>query len=255
MTEDSATLLKRIVDNTSPKFSTSIAVSDNKTDFTTRFNPPIELDRNRSYEMALVNLETYYSFPNIDSTINHFKYSPDSGTTWYDFRLPVGCYILKEINDTIQQKMKINQHDEKGVIVSANSITLKSILKLADGYQVDFSHDDSIGKVLGFNSRKYINAYNESEKLVDILNVNSILINADIISGSYLNGSQKPIIYSFFPNVDPGHKIVEKPNHPLYLPVHPKTIATLKTVLTDQNGKKLDLRGERVTIRYHLREL
>ena len=34
------------------------------------------------YEIALVNLETYYSFPNIDDTNNVFIYSHDQGTTW-----------------------------------------------------------------------------------------------------------------------------------------------------------------------------
>ena len=247
-------LLRQIADNTASKMSTSIAVSNSKTDFITKFNPPLQLDNKKSYEMALVNLETYYSFPNIDAKRNHFKYSPD-GTSWFEFRLPVGCYVLKEINDTIQSKIKENGHNEKGVTITANTITLKTILKLANGYQVDFFSSDSIGKVLGFNSQTYSDAYTESEKLVDVLNVNTILVNADIISGSYLNGSESNVIYSFFPNVDPGYKIIEKPNHPIYLPVHLKTIASLRTILTDQNRKQLDLRGERITIRYHLKEI
>ena len=101
----------------------------------------------------------------------------------------------------------------------------------------------------------YADEYDESKKLVGILNVNTILVNTDVISGSYLNGSQSPIVYSFFPNVDPGYKIIEKPSHPIYLPVHLKTIATLRTTLTDQSGEHLDLRGERITIRYHLKEI
>jgi len=39
----------------------------------TTFNPPIELDRTRKYEMALV---TYYSFPNLSDENNVFRYSP-----------------------------------------------------------------------------------------------------------------------------------------------------------------------------------
>jgi len=69
-------ILEKIVQNTSPKTSTQIVVSENSTKIKTTFNPPLELDRTRKYEMALVNLETYYSFPNLSDENNVFRYSP-----------------------------------------------------------------------------------------------------------------------------------------------------------------------------------
>ena len=59
-------LLKQIVNNTEPKRSFSVVVSDNKTRFKTRFKPTIHLDKKKDYETEFINLETYYSFPNID---------------------------------------------------------------------------------------------------------------------------------------------------------------------------------------------
>ena len=56
-------LLEKIVKNTTHKTSFQIIVSDNKANFNTRFNPKHELDKDKVYEIALVNLETYYSFP------------------------------------------------------------------------------------------------------------------------------------------------------------------------------------------------
>ena len=53
-------LLEKIVKNTTHKTSFQIIVSDNKANFNTRFNPKLELDRDKVYEIALVNLETYY---------------------------------------------------------------------------------------------------------------------------------------------------------------------------------------------------
>ena len=70
-------LLKQIVNNTEPTRSFSIVVSDNKTRFKTWFRPPIQLDKKKDYEIALINLETYYSFPNIDRSNNCFTYSPN----------------------------------------------------------------------------------------------------------------------------------------------------------------------------------
>ena len=68
-------LLKIIVNNREPKRSFSIVVSDNKTKLKTLFKPPIQLDKKRDYEIALINLESYYSFPNIDRSNNCFSYS------------------------------------------------------------------------------------------------------------------------------------------------------------------------------------
>ena len=69
-------LLEKIERNTSPKTSTQIVVSENSTKIKTSFNPPLELDRTRKYEMALVNLETYYNFPNLSDENNVLRYSP-----------------------------------------------------------------------------------------------------------------------------------------------------------------------------------
>ena len=63
-------LLKQIVKDTEPKRLFSIVVSDNKTRFQTWFKLPIKLDKKKDYYMALINLETYYSFPNIDRSNN-----------------------------------------------------------------------------------------------------------------------------------------------------------------------------------------
>ena len=65
-------LLKQIENNTKPKRSFSIVVSDNKTRIKTWFTPPIQLNKKKDYEIALINLETYYSFPNIDRSNNCF---------------------------------------------------------------------------------------------------------------------------------------------------------------------------------------
>ena len=51
---------------------------------------------------------------------------------------------------------------------------------------------NSIGSVLGFTNEIIGKGYNESPNIVNIIQVNSILVNLDIISGSYVNGSASP---------------------------------------------------------------
>ena len=70
-------LLKEIENNTEPERSVSIVVGNNKTRFKTWCKPPTQLDKKKDYEIALINLEMYYSFPNIDKSNNCFIYSPN----------------------------------------------------------------------------------------------------------------------------------------------------------------------------------
>ena len=63
-------LLEQIVNNTKPNRSFLIVVSDNKTRLKTSFQPVIQLDKKKDFEIALINLETYYSFTNIDRSNN-----------------------------------------------------------------------------------------------------------------------------------------------------------------------------------------
>ena len=208
--------------------------------------------------MALVNLETYYSIPNVSDENNIFKYSANGGADWTTITIPTGSYDIEDINDYIQKKMKSSDHwdeanEEYYVSNLPNPNTMKSILNIEQNYQVTFEHQNSLKNLLGFNAKVY-SASQESERVVDILSINSILVNVDIISGSFVNGVVQPTIYSFFPNVSPGHKIVENPKNLIYLPITTHVIHSLRITLEDQTGKQLNLRGENITIRLHIRE-
>ena len=252
-------LLEQIVKNTTHKTSFQIILSNDKSNFNTRFNPKLELDREKVYEIALVNLETSYSFPNIDETNNVFVYSPDNGNSWVKIKIPEGSYEIDDINDTIQHEMEKRGHydeinEDYYINIAPNTNTLKSVLILEKGYQVDFNHQNSLAKVLGFTGAKYTEGFHESENVVDILRINSILVNIDIISGSYVNGTTKSTIYSFFPDVSPGYKIIESPVNLVYLPITLDTIDSLNVTITDQDYHLLNLRNEKLTIRFHIRE-
>ena len=144
--------------------------------------------------------------------------------------------------------------DVKDLVELYSTENTESVLILEKDYQVDFNHQNSISKVLGFTGAKYTEGFHESENVVDILRINSILINIDIISGSYVNGTTKNTIYSFFPKVSPGYKIIESPVNLVYLPITLDTIDSLNVTITDQDDHLLNLRNEKLTIRFHIRE-
>ena len=232
----------------------SIVLSSNKSDFKYNFNPSIKLDTNKINEIALLNIDMYHSVPNIDESNNEFMY--EYNDVVFIKKIPTGAYEIEAINEYIQELLV--EHDNKDIFsIEANLMTLKCIINMKKpGVKFYLNHIHSLNKLLGFN-KSIIEGVgkHEGDNIVDILSVNSILINCDIVEGSYLNGLQKPILYSFFPDVPPGYKINEKPNTLVYLPVTIPTINSVHIWLTDQDHKPLNLRGEKITIRLHLKSI
>ena len=81
------------------------------------------------------------------------------------------------------------------------------------------------------------------------------MVNCDLVNNSYNNGVVSSIIYSFFPNVAPGYKIVRNVENPIYLPINRSQLNTMSLWLTDENGKALNFRGETIGIRFHIRKV
>ena len=180
-------LLKQIVNNTEPKRSFSIVVSENKTRFKTWFKPPIQLDKKKDYEIALINLETYYSFPNIDNSNNCFTYTPGANALWYNIIVPEGSFHVEDINEFIQREMRKNVHYDKAndtdnIEITANTNTLNAEKFLRNNYEVDFRKYNSINSLIGFHSIPYTSGFHESEDMVNILTINSIQLSMLILS-------------------------------------------------------------------------
>ena len=135
--------------------------------------------------------------------------------------------------------------------ISANSNTRKSVLVLEDDYQVDFNHQNSIARVFGFINAIYTCGFHETGNVVNILSINSILVNIDIISGSYVNGSTKRTQFTpFFRKLVPDIRIIESPVNLVYLSITMDVTITI----TDQDNNLFNLRDEKLTIRFHIRE-
>ena len=83
------------------------------------------------YEIALINLKTYYSFPNIDNSNNCLTYTPGANALWYNIIIPEGSYHIEDINQLIQRDMRKSGHyakenDKDYIEIYANTNTLKS---------------------------------------------------------------------------------------------------------------------------------
>lgn len=234
--------------------SKSIVLSSNESKFKTDFYPPIQLDNDYFHSLALLSLDMYNSIPNIHSNNNNFTY--EYNNTKYSVILPEGSYEIDDINDYIQNKLIENGHD--GIFkIFANLNTLKCNIEITDIHtKIHFNHKTSMRHLLGFANGIIEGVkIHESINIVQIYSVNSILVHCNIIGESYLNKYQKPILYSFSPNVPAGYKIVQSPSSLVYLPINVPVIHELKVWLTDQNQNPINHRGEEITIRMELKSV
>jgi|SRR5882757_5566233 len=241
--------------------TSSYIFQSNSTDFTTYLSTPLNLD-NRKYEVALVRLETYNSIPNIKKDVNNvFRYSPDNGTTWKEIIFDTGSYELDDINNEIERQMVVKGdydvlNNESYINITGNTAELKTILTIKNNmYKVKFSGKHNMQKLLGFTPVNLNYGYHKSPNIVDISSVISILVNLSIVSGSFLNGSNAQIIYTFAPAVRPGAKIIEAPSPHEFLPISLSMIDNIRIWLTDQNQKPIDNRGENLVVRLAIREV
>lgn len=117
-----------------PLFINSVdGINNSKShDFTVRFNPGLNLDKNKDYYLALDSISMYYSWYNVSSVYsnNTLSYSPDDGKTWKMIVLPNGNYSYNELNTYIQRVLKSNSHMEDGITITFVPSLLKVLLTL-----------------------------------------------------------------------------------------------------------------------------
>ena len=200
------------------------------------------------------------SVTRINANNNSIHISIDSGKNWFDLKIPIGCYGINGINETLQRLLLENSNDgkvkEPYVVLSGNINTLKCVLEIRkESTIVDFDTKNSIRGMLGFEAKKYKGGKRyESENKVNILRVNSIMVHCDVIKTSRVNGMLAPVIYNFFPNVSPGEKIVHQPQHLNYAPLTMSIIPSMTVWVTDQKCDLLDLREQELTLTFHIRK-
>uniref|UniRef100_A0A8D8T5B6 Uncharacterized protein n=1 Tax=Cacopsylla melanoneura TaxID=428564 RepID=A0A8D8T5B6_9HEMI len=208
--------------------------------------PPIQLNSEAAV-IGLTHFQVYNSIPNVDSNNNVFTYQDNVNKPFYDIVIPEGTYELADIESFLKLQL-----GEENVYIKPNINTLKCDFFCK--YNVDFTKKNSIGQLFGISYKKYLaNSVETSSIPIQISRINTIQIELNIVSGSYVNGLPTNCLYKCFISTPPGYRIVESPNNPIYLPVNTTEIDILHLKLTDERGNLINLRNEEFTIELHLK--
>lgn len=212
--------------------------------------PPIEL--NQHYVCGLISLDTYNSIPNVDIENNRFHIGE------HIIEIPIGSYEINDISELLaneyENKEKLNKSEKVGnLIINPNYNTLQTEI-ISDKDIIYFNKERTIGTLLGFSSKiLQPNIKHISDKAIDITKINNICVQCNIINGSYINNESAHTLHQFSLVVSPGYKITETPQNVIYLPVNTTQINSITLKVVDQNGQIINFRGERITIRLHLK--
>ena len=98
-------------------------------------------------------------------------------------------------------------NDKDNIEISANTNSLKFEMILKINYEVDFRQNKPINSFRGFYSKLYTSGFNESENMVNILTINSILLNIYILLVVRSMVSYKPQFTRSFQMSLPGIKL------------------------------------------------
>ncbi|KAL4083780.1 hypothetical protein QTP88_029096 [Uroleucon formosanum] len=227
--------------------SVTLSLTGNATILFVNYFPPINLYEDS--EIALLCLQSFNSFPNINENNNKFSIqvfdNENNITPMMCFiTLEEGCYEIEDIkkrvkkqNDVYNSKnftdltfdITVDSNDYKRSTIKCNGI-------------LHFEIPYSIAPVFGFEKRVY-KPYFETlrlEKAVNLNTINSIKVMCNIARGAFSNHLQSHSIYEFFPSERTGSKVIQSPPNLIYYKLNKTDIDSITVQLVDQDHNPID---------------
>ena len=240
--------------------SVTLSLTGNSTILFTNYFPSISLYEDS--EIALLCLQTFNSFPNINQDNNKFAIQAvnrdynNNDRTWCYIKLEEGCYEIKDIKHRVEEQ--INIYNEKfdtelTFDISVDPNDFRSYITCNGILHFEVLH--SIASVLGFEKRVYKPDYvtHRSEKAVNLNTIYSIKVMCNIAEGSFSNHLQSHSIYEFFPSETSGSKVIQSPPNLIYYKLNKTNIDTITVQLVDQDHNPIDNFGETLTVVLHIK--
>ena len=153
--------------------------------------------KNPNKNMSLANLSIYYTWKNVKSTYNNYKFKI-SVPTWNEtFDLPDGSYNISEIQDYIEYIIK--KHETIGenapILIYANTINNRIVFKIKSRYKLELLSKETM-KLLG-STKDIIDADKNSENVPKLENVEVVLVNCNLVNNAYQQHYR--VLFTFVP--------------------------------------------------------
>jgi hypothetical protein len=249
--EDQLARLGNILSNKTIEEIEIVGKVNNDGSLTQIFNNTFTFDKSFNYYVSLISLNASAFFPNVTGSNNKFYYvTPENQAK--TLTLESGAYEIDDYGKYINYL--IGEKSEEKIKIWVDKSTAKTMIKLATGYKIDFTKENTWRDMLGFDSVILDKPLNISPKMADILPLMQIFVHLDIIKGSNYNGKSTDILYSFPNNFAYGEAINEKP-----INLRPKSLlstefSSIQLRFTDENNKPVTFQNTPISVTLEIRQ-
>ena len=189
--------------------------------------------------MVLVNLSIYYTWKNVKSTYNNYKFKI-SAPTWNEtFDLPDGSYNISEIQGYIEYIIK--KHETIGenapIFICANTIDNRIVFKIKSGYKLELLSKETM-KLLG-STKDIIDTHKNSENVPALENVEVVLVHCNLVNNSYQQHLR--VLFTFVPTKQYGKLVSISPHSLAFLKKMNTEFSKIEIWFTDQNNNALEI--------------
>ena len=148
--------------------------------------------------IALGNLNIYYTWKNIKSAYSNSKFKISAPTQNDTFDLPDGSYSIENIQDYFEFIIKKPESltDNPPVQTYPNKIKNRIVFKIKTGYKLELLTPETM-RLLG-SAKKDVDANKNSENVPKLESVEVALVHCNLVNNNYQQASK--VLFTFVPN-------------------------------------------------------
>ena len=229
-------------------------------DFVIRFDPPIVLDQNKNYKVALDQVYTMpYSWYNIRAIYdnNKLRWKKKTDSEWTSIVFPDGMFTYDDMNAFIKKKIgKVDPSDKdsEDLFELFFDNTIYRAVILFDGIEVDLSQG-KFSELLGFEKKVLDQKTNISKNIPNITRgVDWVFIHCDLILREVENVGSDVLFCLPTSMIQIGYNFSKEPRRISWHPVNKQTIQTIRVFITDGRNRILDMNDIDFAIAIFLKE-
>ena len=252
-------LLEQIAFDTRPKIEENMLIIMDKSTHEEHLSQPLQTN-NKQFENAVTFLTGYNGIFNVTSKNNKF-YFINPANEIVMITIPHVTYELERLDLEIKRILIEDGHITKDFYpfsIKPNFSTLGGIIKITDpNFLIDFTYDNTIRDLLGFNVVILEDEYNLSISPVDILTFDNFFLKCDNAQGMIYRGKRSGIIHNWTITVGPGYKYVESftGGNTWYMMESKDIISSICFKLKNENGNLVSFNGQSIIFRLSIKEI
>ena len=210
-------------------------------DFTTRFNPTLDLPNDEGKYFLAFNriISMAYTWTNINSGYDNQKiaFSKDGGKTFIDIDFTQGVWDYQDLDQYIKEKTKTTDSDGKEVFpitLTFDEPTFRVLITLEKDYQLELTKSNFY-RLIGYKKEILKDERNVGSTTPNISEDTDVLnIHCDLISDSLVDGQESDIIFSFGTGMlQSSYNFVLEPRRIIFNPINKTRISSIRLYVTD----------------------